>query len=194
MCAFQYQLVTVTAGAVIVHSEDDYEQIVRKGAPSSLLKYSHQIHILVQISANIYELDVLSPGICLHHFRTIPLPLGPDTDSSNPLRWISHSFSGQLVTMDSACTVRIFNASRSLWFPIVVGTELLKEPELDSIWPIAIFETPLSQFRYAYCRGSNYPSANKPIVPTTITWSLPMLNSVRLFLQLQNQSFQFSGY
>lgn len=47
MCAFQYQLVTVTAGAVIVHSEDDYEQIVRKEAPSSLLKYSHQIHILV---------------------------------------------------------------------------------------------------------------------------------------------------
>jgi hypothetical protein len=175
-------LVTTQAtGGVLVHDDDEYEH---------------------QISASVYEVDILAPGVCFHFVRTIPLAFGPDVGVTSPLRWMSHSSSGlfalflnfnrarttilgQLVAMDAEYTVRLFNAPRSLWFPIVIGSAILKEPEVDSLWPIAVIDAPDAQFRYSYCRGTRYPQTTRALVPTTIAWTLPVLNSVI--------SFQFTG-
>jgi hypothetical protein len=77
------------------------------------------------------------------------------------------------------CNVRIYLQSKGLWIPVLLGMDLLKNPDDDFIWPIALFELPNAYFRYFYCRNSKYPPVNKSsLSTTTIPLKIPVINPV----------------
>lgn len=127
--------------------------------------------------AEIYEVCPLSSTRSIFHKKSLPLCLGVDSR----LDWISFTNCGRLVTMDNDCTVRLYSEESDVWTPILVGMDLLKEVKSDYLWPIAVLERPTPSFRYVYCRGSKYPSGTKSIIPTTIPWNIPVIESVTFF-------------
>lgn len=121
----------------------------------------------------MYQVNALSTHPPTQH-RTLCLALSPKAK----LDWISITDVGNLVTMDSKFVIRLF-LSTGIWFPIFDGESQLKNPDDDSIWPIAVREMPTTQVRYIYCKGSRYPKIAKHLALAIDAWSLPMCNEVK---------------
>uniref|UniRef100_A0A914HMR0 Minichromosome loss protein Mcl1 middle region domain-containing protein n=1 Tax=Globodera rostochiensis TaxID=31243 RepID=A0A914HMR0_GLORO len=146
-----------STGGVLVDSEDDYEH---------------------RASATVYTVNALS-GECAPSLDwTCAIPLSP----FSRLCWLNFTPCGNLVAMDEECTVRLHlsgpNAGGGvgLWLPVLCGAELLRDPETDFLWPIALQEVPQHQFRHIYCRNAKFPAFGSKSVPETVPWTMPMLN------------------
>ncbi|KAI3420132.1 hypothetical protein GPALN_003456 [Globodera pallida] len=146
-----------STGGVLVDSEDDYEH---------------------RASVTVYTVNALS-GECAPSLDwTCVIPLSP----FSRLCWLNFTPCGNLAAMDEECTVRLHlsgpNAGGGvgLWLPVLCGSELLRDPETDFLWPIALQEVPQHQFRHIYCRNAKFPTFGTKSVPETVPWTMPTLN------------------
>ncbi|KAL3101462.1 hypothetical protein niasHT_020781 [Heterodera trifolii] len=154
-------------GGVIVDSEDDYEH---------------------RVSVSVYTVNALSGDCCAPSLDwTCPIPLSP----FSRLCWLNFTAVGNLATMDEECTVRLHlpgpNGGVGLWLPVIYGSELLREPESDFLWPITLAEVPQPQFRHIYCRNSKFPTFGSKSVPETVPWTMPLLNQDSERGKLENE-------
>nr|CAD2179563.1 unnamed protein product [Meloidogyne enterolobii] len=153
ICAHESKLaVAYATGAVLVITDDDYEH---------------------QLAVNVYEVNSLF-GECAPSLEyTIPLAMS----LYSKLQWLNFTNFGNLVSMDDECNIRIYLKAKGVWFPVLLGMDLLKNPDDDYIWPIALCELPNAYFRYFYCRNSKYPPVNKSSLPTnTTSLKIPFIN------------------
>uniref|UniRef100_A0A915E3B1 Minichromosome loss protein Mcl1 middle region domain-containing protein n=1 Tax=Ditylenchus dipsaci TaxID=166011 RepID=A0A915E3B1_9BILA len=162
MCAYSNKIVMVkSTGAVLITRDEEYEH---------------------QLSAELFVVNSISSSCSLSMLKSVPVALG----EGSQLKWISFSNLGNMVAMDSLCTVRLFT-SENFWQPIFSGSELLKDAEYDFVWPVAVMERPTAMFRYIYCRGSKYPLVNKNMIPLTVPWDIPVANSDAERSKLESQ-------
>uniref|UniRef100_A0A1I8B4G2 Mcl1_mid domain-containing protein n=1 Tax=Meloidogyne hapla TaxID=6305 RepID=A0A1I8B4G2_MELHA len=153
ICAHESKLaVAYATGSVLVVTDDDYEH---------------------QIAVNVYEVNSLI-GECAPILEfTVPLTMSP----YSKLHWLQFSNCVNLVSMDDECNIRIYLKAKGVWIPVLLGMDLLKNPDDDYIWPIALCELPNAYFRYFYCRNSKFPPVNKSSLPTTtIPLKIPVIN------------------
>jgi hypothetical protein len=109
--------------------------------------------------------------------KSLALALSPEAD----LNWISFTPSGRLCSMDSLFVVRYLGPD-SLWIPVFVGAEILKDAADDLIWPISLTECDQAKFRYIYCRGRTKPKFEKIEAIKTAKWNIPVENKVFCFI------------
>uniref|UniRef100_A0A915LPY8 Minichromosome loss protein Mcl1 middle region domain-containing protein n=2 Tax=Meloidogyne incognita group TaxID=654580 RepID=A0A915LPY8_MELJA len=153
ICAHGSKLaVAYATGAVLVITDDDYEH---------------------QLAVNVYKVNSLFGECELSLEYTIPLAMS----LYSKLQWLNFSNFGNLVSMDDECNIRIYLQAKGVWIPVLLGMDLLKNPDDDYIWPIALCELPNAYFRYFYCRNSKHPPVNKSSLPTnTTSLKIPFIN------------------
>ncbi|KAF7637747.1 Mcl1_mid domain-containing protein [Meloidogyne graminicola] len=153
LCAQENKLaVAYATGAVLVVTDDDYEH---------------------QLAINVYNVNSLSGECapCLEY--TVPLAIS----LYSKLHWLQFSNYCNLISMDDECNFRIYLHSKGVWIPILLGIDLLKNPDDDFIWPISLSEFPNPYLRYFYCHNSKYPPINKSSLPTTtVPFKIPVIN------------------
>uniref|UniRef100_A0A7E4VRI4 Mcl1_mid domain-containing protein n=1 Tax=Panagrellus redivivus TaxID=6233 RepID=A0A7E4VRI4_PANRE len=157
--------------------------LVTMNARDSLLAIATSIGSVFAHSSEAFEsatkLDVFqvnplagSPHI-LQKLHSMAVAVSPEAS----LAWLNVSTAGHVITMDSLFVVRTLLPA-GVWMPIFQGSTVIKNKS-DGFWPVAVLDSGAHliqpKMRYVVCRGSNYPSVSKNLVPITVPWDVPIV-------------------